>query len=339
MKQYAVQGSEKDPYTVTVDDDGLAHKCTCMGFRTRAKCKHLGMVEADPSQYPELGKMPTTAQAEAATLAKKPLPMLAKTWERGKYPIVPGRYVAEEKYDGHRMLVRVGMNGSLTAWSRTGIACEQKIAKHMQEALCLLPVGVYDGELVVLGKAKSSNTSKLENRGKLTFVVFDLLEHSGFDITGKTYTERRQTLTAIFAGPVKPGIMMSKAWLVRDADEVGDLFTEIRNRGGEGLIFKRLDARYAVGKRSDAFLKLKEKFSAVLTIIGYEEGTTGPYCVFVLQDKEGNGAKVKVMDDELRARVNKDPQSFLGRELRIDYTERTEDSAYLQPRGDRLEDE
>jgi bifunctional non-homologous end joining protein LigD len=256
--------------------------------------------------------------------------MLAKPWTG--WPS-KAQLVAERKFDGHRLLVRVAPSG-VTAWSRTGH--DRKLSPALYDALSNLPPGVYDGELIVPG-GKAPDVARLENRARLHYVVFDVLELLNVPTCADKWSQRRAYLEEIakrglFAAPLQ----LAEMWAVSDEEYLRWLAERVWADGGEGLVVKLTHAPYAPGKRTDAFLKIKQCQSAVLTIVGWEPGTTGDTCVAVLRDDEGVTARVKVLNDTLRAQVARNPRAFIGRKLAIEYHERTADRAYRHPRWDHL---
>lgn len=321
---YVVQSSS-DPnvrYDVTLDPDS----CECKGFENRLTCKHVDGVKANPSKFDK-----------KADVTARPLPMLAK-------PLVKeirfDRVAVEEKFDGHRVMVRIQDHEVTAAWSRTGK--DKKLHKTLRAELALLPSGLYDGELVPEGGGHSYAVARLENEDTLHIQLFDVIEILGIDITTRQYIERRKVLqkaTEHIIGIPAVYVHLPPTFDVSSKFAFNGVLEHIWEQGGEGVIIKRLDAIYSPGKRTDAFIKVKNSNSAVLTIIGWEAGTTGPYCVAVLGNGEGPDTRVKVLDDETRRRVNADPTSFLGKQLRIEYHERTPDGNFRHPRWDRLEEE
>lgn len=280
----------------------------------------------------------------------RPLPMLAKPYDPSKHDALlrSGKLVVEEKFDGHRCVVRtMSMDGeqpSVSAWSRTGIDCSHKLASHLRNALRSLPHGVYDCELIYPG-GHSSDVTRLELQHKLVLVVFDLLEltDSGgatVDITKLPWSTRRSLLDGMpwLAGN-NPFLFRSKVHHVKTPQELEALVGNIWEAKGEGVIVKNVNARYEPGKRRDAFLKIKDCGSTVITIVGYEAGTTTDANVMVGVDSHGTEVRVKVLDDSWRAKVAADPESFVGRALRIEYHEMTTDGKYRHARWDRWEDE
>lgn len=278
-------------------------------------------------------------------------PMLAKPLPDGFVP-QRGRHVAEKKYDGHRLLVRIGVQGApgspftktLEAWSRLGNDSMRKLSTEMKQRLYTLPACCLDGELVVNTGGQSSDVATKDNIDNLVFVVFDILEAGGVSVCNQSYQRRRALLEDVIFTPTLthslfPHVGLAEVHQLNTREDLDDLAEEVWIAGGEGLIVKNTLAVYRPGKRSDAFMKVKKCEHGVITIIEWDTGTTPGECVAVGKDDEGIGTRAKILDDATRARVRKDPQSFIGRRLCIEYTERTPDGGYRHPRWDRFEDE
>jgi ATP-dependent DNA ligase len=276
-------------------------------------------------------------------------PMLASPMP-ADLKIRPDQYVANEKYDGHRLVVRVGgsgvqndlfMTGSpVRAWSRDGLS--RLLPRHIVDSLAQFPVCVLDGELLVPGK-RSYGVTELANASELKFVAFDIIEMLNQTTCDLAYHHRRTFLETMFADrnlKDLPGISLAWSRPVQSLEEIRNCCSEVWERDGEGLILKDRHSLYYPGKRpKNVWIKIKQLRSAVLTITGYEYGLLGPYAKVKLVDEEGHQIAVKVRNTELRNRITANPDSFLNRQLRIEYQERTPDGSYRHPRWDRLEDE
>jgi DNA ligase-1 len=258
--------------------------------------------------------------------------------------IAPGQYQAEEKFDGHRLIAEVGeatdlfgQFGQVKGWSRNAI--ERPLPPHIRRGLADLPLGTYDGELLVPG-TQSFGVTVLENSGQLVYTVFDVLELLGNSTEHFTYLERRALLEKTFA-TLKPcmGVALAKSFPVNTMDEVLVMRDDVWSRGGEGLILKHVASTYTCGKRSKMWRKIKKLQTAVLRVIAYREGELGPHSVLLLEDPEGNQTTVKWKNYKELERLDAYPDSFLGKELRIEFQDRTPDGSYRHPRWDRWEDE
>lgn len=269
----------------------------------------------------------------------------------------PSEWVAEEKYDGHRLIVDVAENvptiGStlISAFSRDGNP--RALPRHIRNALSRMPAGIYDGELIVPGFRSYGVTEKL-NESKLVLVLFDVLhidghsvtsipctcsEHFGFASRNWNYDERRYQLADILKLYGNESLQMATAYVIRCQEDINLYCRVVWDRDGEGLILKKKSGLYAPGKRSRDWVKIKACASAVLTVTGFEAGKLGPQSKVRLRDDEGNETTVKTKNDAMRERFRLNPASQIGRRLRIEFQERTPDGSYRHPRFDRFEDE
>jgi len=276
-------------------------------------------------------------------------PMMAKVLPEDFDGAPGGNWIAEEKFDGHRIVVSVEDRAAdlfggraVTAWSRYGI--ERSLPPHIRDAFQELPTGTYDGELLVPGE-RSYGTVVLENSPKLVYVVFDVICLMGKDLTigglQVPWTERRGYLAEIFRKTTgSHPVHLAHVTDLTDRAQVGHLAKEVWDRDGEGLILKNVASLYCPGKRpKNAWYKIKQLRSAVLTVVGFREGTMGPNSVVVLRDDDGVETTVKWKNYEWLDKLQADPKSFMGRKLRIEFQEKTADGSYRHPRWDRWEDE
>jgi DNA ligase D-like protein (predicted ligase) len=157
------------------------------------------------------------------------------------------------------------------------------LGKHMNARNCIL-----DGEVVVFSKEGIPDFYALQTREHVsspmrirllsqaipaTFVVFDILYLDGKDLTSKPLIERKRILEKV----VKEGehLLISK-WVETHGVK---FFEEVRKRGLEGIMAKRKDSPYLIGKRSDHWLKIKVLQTLDCVIIGFTKGSgwRGPY--------------------------------------------------------------
>lgn len=290
-------------------------------------------------------------------------PMLAKPLPKD-FILEPDTFSAEEKFDGHRLIVEVSgekvqlfSDKGVVAWSRYGI--ERKLPHHLLDILEEFPNGIYDGELLVPGK-RSYGVTELTNSSDLHYFIFDVLQIDGRDETKSSYEKRRELLK--FYAPFKDQVQLAQSTPVNTWEEIISLRNSVWARDGEGLILKRINAPYQIGKRSKDFIKIKALRSDVLSIIGFipshgEIVNRGLYATVVLRDDEGNVTTVKTRNDaecrkfeeqayqedlrwetirangkQLKMIIN---HPAVGRKLHIEFQERTPDGNYRHPRWDR----
>jgi bifunctional non-homologous end joining protein LigD len=98
------------------------------------------------------------------------------------------------------------------------------------------------------------------------YVLFDVLELDGEDVTGRPYEDRRDLLLDLVA----PGShwKVSEGWVGGGTD----LLEVMRAQGMEGLIAKRLGSPYEAGRRSRNWLKLKVRRGQELVVGGWLPG-------------------------------------------------------------------
>jgi bifunctional non-homologous end joining protein LigD len=76
----------------------------------------------------------------------------------------------------------------------------------------------------------------------VTFVAFDLLCLYGTDLTGRTYSERRDLLVSLG--------LDGRGWTTSETFDDGDaLYTSVCELGLEGVVAKKHSGRYRTGER------------------------------------------------------------------------------------------
>jgi bifunctional non-homologous end joining protein LigD len=200
--------------------------------------------------------------------------------------VQPGQFIVEEKYDGERIGVLVSSGHDdlftakrITAWSRYGL--ERKLPTHLTQELSKLPDGYYDGELMVPG-ARSYGVKVLTNAALLQYFIFDILQLQGVDIMAMPYHERRLRLSESI--PDGDSVHLADSYYVRTWDDIILHRNAVWARGGEGLILKRVNAPYLIGKRSKDWMKIKDLRHAILTVTGFVAGQSvkqnrGPFAM------------------------------------------------------------
>jgi bifunctional non-homologous end joining protein LigD len=124
---------------------------------------------------------------------------------------------------------------------------------------------VVDGEIVAFARGKSTFET-LQQRGgrpaEIYLYLFDVLYANGEDVSALPWRERKALLRKLlrFSGPLR---------LTQHRNGGGEaLFREACEKGWEGLIAKRADARYTHGRSRD-WLKFKCGFEQELVIGGF----------------------------------------------------------------------
>lgn len=285
-------------------------------------------------------------------------PALAYPFEEKR--LAKGVWIAEQKWDGHRMLSRVDGDEAVTCWSRGGKRMDN-IPRHVRETIRLLPHGVYDGELVQAGDSgKSYGVSSARGGGgtgaaseTLRYVVFDILARHGLDLCLMPYRDRRKELEhalvvlddcdrAVVVLSQQLGTDLSAEVLtIRTAEQAYAAAEPVWYRGGEGLILKETSGIYRPGKRMQSWMKVKRLETAVVALVGLLPGLMGPCSIALLEDADGRQVQVKWKNHAWLELMLSQGAAFVEarRQVRIEFTERTEGGGYREPRWDRWEDE
>jgi bifunctional non-homologous end joining protein LigD len=125
---------------------------------------------------------------------------------------------------------------------------------------------ILDGEVVILDEAGRPSFSLLQQgKGALLYVIFDVLEIDGRDVTGLPYADRRRLLEQLVDnGP---------HWTVSPRHDDGEvLYDAAKASRLEGIIAKRVASVYEVGRRSPAWRKIKHRPQQEFVVGGWVPG-------------------------------------------------------------------
>ena len=191
-------------------------------------------------------------------------PMLAKPSEG--LPPSGGDWTFEVKWDGLRGIAVI-RGGSVRLQSRSGKTELSSRFPAIAEQLATLPDCVLDGELLRPG-TKFMPGSPVPKDG--LYLVFDILEAppQGAAIREWPLRARRSVLSKLL--PHTPNVLMSPSF-----DNGEDLLEMVTAWGWEGVVAKRRDSRYLVGRRSDSWLKIKVRPEQEFIVCGWTEGKGG----------------------------------------------------------------
>lgn len=261
-------------------------------------------------------------------------------------------WTAEEKLDGIRLVVEVCEPMPMTdtpmvfAWSRN--AKERILPPHLLDAARELPIGVYDGELIVGRGLHSYDVANISNQKALKLALFDVLVQMGIHLTNngtpealaRPYGERHALLEELLAGRDDGGpLVMPFAERIDSVEDIWLIADAVWEMEGEGLILKADQSLYVPGKRMKTWIKVKQLHRATLTLVGFEEGLMGPRSIAVLADDSDRTIGVKWKDFAWLEAAAASGDGWINRSVVIMYHERTPDGSYRHPRWDRFEDE
>jgi bifunctional non-homologous end joining protein LigD len=178
-------------------------------------------------------------------------------------------WIFEVKWDGYRAIVTVA-GGDVTLTSRNGNDLTERFSAIAREVARTVrtPDCVLDGEICALDdEGRTSFSAMQTGQGKgLVLYVFDALEVDGEPLVDLPLAERRQRLERLLDA-------RSTRVRVSDAFEDGPALLEAAGEQMlEGVIAKRPDSRYAEGRRTRDWLKIKTSQRQEFVIAGYTKG-------------------------------------------------------------------
>lgn len=173
-------------------------------------------------------------------------------------PSDPQHWVFEIKFDGYRMLTRIGDDGSVRIFTRNGNDWTTKLkglAADIQK-MNLKP-GWLDGEAVILNDQGTPDFQALQNAfdnsktKDIVYFVFDVPFFDGYDLRDQPLVQRRALLQGVLEG-APPSIRFSETF---DAP-ARDIVLSACRMGLEGVIGKKKNSLYT-SSRSPEWIKLK----------------------------------------------------------------------------------
>lgn len=185
----------------------------------------------------------------------------------------PDEWLVEWKWDGIRaQLVKRG--GMVNLWSRG----EELVTERFPELVAMgaaLPDGtVLDGEIVVWRDGRVQPFAELQKRiGRKTLgakilreqpvalLAYDLLEERGQDLREERQDARRARLEALLLAYPHAALILSPRVAGASWAELAAERARSRALGVEGLMLKRADSRYGVGRTREAGTWFKWKIA------------------------------------------------------------------------------
>jgi Ku protein len=216
---------------------------------------------------------PEVSAKRMGRISREYLPMLC---EKGIEGVLDEKgYIFEPKMDGTRCIAEVYEEVRLI--NRRGRDISKRYPEIVKELGKITHNCVLDGEIVCFNEEGVPDFNLLQKREQIdsdlliegrakgipaTYVVFDILARGEEDLSEKPLGERKKILDET----------------VQDAEHImkiayeaegRKLWDEMRKKGMEGVIAKRLDSIYYSGRRRWDWLKLKNLKSIDVVLIGY----------------------------------------------------------------------
>jgi len=248
---------------------------------TRAIAEHAG-ISSDVVSHRLMGTWKPTAsffenlisKEVQDTIASQPFPFCLAhpiDYELGPQSIGEAKeFAAEWKWDGIRGQV-IRRDQQVFIWSRGEDLMENRWPE-IESAARLLPDGtVLDGEILAsLGENQVLPFANLQKRiGRkvisnrllkdvpVIFQAFDLLQDAGEDIRSRPFSERRHRLDRLLSTIVHPHLCRTQLLQGTSWDEWAKIRDQSRAMNAEGLMLKRWDASYEVGRVRGIWWKWK----------------------------------------------------------------------------------
>ena len=206
------------------------------------------------------------------------VPMMARL---STLPRDEGNWAVEVKWDGVRAIAycRPG-RVELQTRNLNVVTAQYPEVRRISRALGSHDA-VLDGELVAFDEDGKPSFERLQQRihntdanvvkrrmksHPVVYVVFDLLHLDGEDLTREPYSRRRELLEGLE--------LAGESWQTpgHSVGHAKELLEASREQGLEGVVLKRLDSVYVPGKRTDAWLKVKNTRRQELVVGGWTPG-------------------------------------------------------------------
>ena len=221
-------------------------------------------------------------------VASQPYPFcLAHAIDRDSTPDSLGTssdFVAEWKWDGIRgQLIR--RNSQTFIWSRGEELMENRWPE-IETAASLLPPGtVLDGEIlatkpdgIVLPFSQLQRRINRKSIGRkllldvpVVFHAFDLLEQNAKDLRSLPWKERRNKLENLMSHVRHPQLKITELIAANSWADWTNIRTQSRERHAEGLMLKRVDAPYDVGRVRGTWWKWKVEPYTIDAVLIYAQ--------------------------------------------------------------------
>lgn len=199
----------------------------------------------------------------------------------------PYEWQAEWKWDGIRGQM-IKRNNELYVWSRGEELMTEKFPEYFI-LKDLLPNGVVlDGEIIPAENGKPLPFAVLQTRigrknitkkqlldAPICFFAYDLLEYEGVDWRDKPLSERREQLEKILAPINQRSIQLSEIISFTDWNELADVRKTSREMNSEGIMLKRKNSIYQVGRKRGDWWKWKIDALTIDCVMVYAQKGSG----------------------------------------------------------------
>lgn len=205
-------------------------------------------------------------------------------------PFDDDSYISELKFDGIRLILSK-FDNKIKLYSRH----HNEVTTKFPELLDLdIPNGtVLDGEIIVINdkgvpdfEAVMERFMSSKSSHNIVYCVFDVIQLIGLSLAAKPLIERKESLLSI-------GIDHPNAFVLEGIQGNGVSYFEMaKEKDLEGIVLKKADSTYEIGKRSRNWLKvINYQYTDVLItgythrdikfLLSYPDGTTAGMMEFM----------------------------------------------------------
>ena len=186
-----------------------------------------------------------------------------------------GESLVEIKSDGNR--VQVHKNDDIRLYTRGLNGLNPRVFPELAKTLKEIPYGIFDGELVgvedgikgfkaVEKRKKKTLDMKLVKQFPLQIKFFDVLNLEGQTLIDQPLLERRGILENYIEN-------VSEQHVISDPYMLKERFEQVTEELGlEGLVCKKPDSKYLIGKKTKDWIKLKKFLTLDLVVLGIYQG-------------------------------------------------------------------
>jgi bifunctional non-homologous end joining protein LigD len=204
-------------------------------------------------------------------------PMLAKA----STPFDSPDWLFEIKWDGERIIAFVEGEKIIRLQNRHGNDVTKRYPEIIGSHIAANEV-ILDGEMIVFGEDHKPSFSKLAQRSHLedglkidllsrhspaVYIPFDVIRYHGTMIDRTPLIKRKDILSSITS---KENGSIGLSFYVEGNGQA--FFDTIVNMGYEGIMAKKKNSYYLLEKRSELWLKMKPRKSAICHIVGFKKG-------------------------------------------------------------------
>lgn len=239
-------------------------------------------------------------------------PMLLSKSEQ---PFDSSDYITELKLDGIRLIYSVDNAGKVRLYSRHKNEVTSKFPELHN--LDISPGTVLDGELIVTDSAGKPDFEAMMSRfmssrdkTPISFVAFDVIQHEGKRVNKIPLLERKEILADIIPNDTPK---LAKTQFIEGCGEA--YFDAVKAQNLEGIVLKRKDSRYEIGKRSHSWLKVINNQYSDVFVVGYRKQPKD--FGWILSDPDGKyiglmelGVPAQARAKVYRAEISKETVDF-----------------------------